>query len=250
MMPFLTLAHQLADQAGAIARTHFRTPIETTLKAGGYPVTAADLAIESALRTTLTQAFPDHGILGEEFGETSFGGEYLWVIDPIDGTTSFACGKPTFCTLIALLRHGEPILGIIDQPIIGDRWVGVEGQITTWNGMPCSTNAHPDRIRLNCTTPAMFKTTDERAMFEQLSKQASVISYGGDAYAYGLLAGGCIDVILEADLHYYDVAALIPIIDGAGGSITDWKGQLLRRETFEGKILAIGSTNLFQKIMC
>jgi histidinol phosphatase-like enzyme (inositol monophosphatase family) len=244
IMNFLKLAHELADQAAAIARSYFRAPVEITLKTGGYPVTAADLAIEAALRQTIMATFPTHGILGEEYGEAPFQGEYLWVIDPIDGTTSFACGKPTFCTLIALLQNGKPILSIIDQPITRDRWVGQEGKPTTWNGIPCVTRTQPGRIRFSCTTPAMFKTAEERTMFDRISSQASVISYGGDAYAYGLLAGGCIDLILEADLQYYDIAALIPIIEGAGGVITDWEGQALNRENFKGKVIAAAATYL------
>jgi histidinol phosphatase-like enzyme (inositol monophosphatase family) len=257
----LKIAHTLADTAGTIARTYFRknpqtTMKESTLKTGALnnekspksPVTEADLAIETALRAYLREHLPTHGILGEEYGLTEAKSEYLWVIDPIDGTTSFTCGKPTFCTLIACLKNDKPLLGIIDQPITHDRWVGVRGQTTTWNGQPClvkddATPAEdaPNLIRFSCTTPEMFKTPAQQKTFAALRARASVMSYGGDAYAYGLLAGGHIDVILEADLQYYDVAALIPIIEGAGGSITDWQGRPLEREGFLGEVLACGA---------
>lgn len=243
---WLRVAQELADRAGSIARSYFRKDPEVTLKEGLSPVTAADLAIERAMRDLLQQYLPSHGILGEEYGMTqSQESRYLWVLDPIDGTTSFACGKPTFCTLIALLEDDKPILGIIDQPITRERWVGVAGERSQFNGacIPEREAMHPEALRLACTTPAMFATVEEKAQWQRIQENASVISYGGDAYNYGLLALGCIDIICEADLKFYDIAALIPIIEGIGGCISDWRGRPLCREGFKGEVLAVRKKN-------
>jgi myo-inositol-1(or 4)-monophosphatase len=238
---WIQVAQELADRAGGIARSYFRKDPQVTLKEGLSPVTAADLAIERAMRDLLQQYLPSHGILGEEYGMTqSQDSRYLWVLDPIDGTTSFACGKPTFCTLIALLEDDKPILGIIDQPITRERWLGLAGERSQFNGayIPEREAAVSQELRLACTTPAMFKTDEEKTKWQEIQRRASVISYGGDAYNYGLLALGCLDLICEADLKFYDVAALIPIIEGAGGRISDWQGQALRCEGFKGQVLA------------
>lgn len=249
-MEFIEFAHQLADAAANIARQHFRNPLTTQLKADQSPVTTADLAIETALRGMIQATFPTHGIWGEEFSALDTSREYVWVLDPIDGTRSFATGKPLFCTLIALLRDGKPILGMIDQPILNDRWVGMQGKSTYWNHRPCEAPfVSIDRLRFSCTSPEMFVTAAERDALERVKRIAYLTSYGGDAYAYGLLAGGHIDMILEAGLQPYDVAALIPVIEGMGGVFSDWEGKPIDLFDFGGKVVAAISPHAHEVIM-
>ena len=208
----LATAHELAEIAGEIARSYFRkNKIDMSLKNAKYLVTEADLKIENELRKYLNLTYPDHSILGEEYGINSKNSEYLWVIDPIDGTTSFICGKPTFCTLIALLYKNKPILGLIDQPINKERWVGEGGKISKFNDVECHNNLQGSGLlRLNCTTPMMF-SANQRKIFELVQSIVDISCYGGDGYAYGLMASGHVDIIMEADLQFYDVAALIPV---------------------------------------
>lgn len=233
-------ANALADLAAPIAKKFFRKPVELRLKQDGSSVSTADLAIELAMRDYLQIHHPEHSILGEEYGTTG-NSEYTWVLDPIDGTASFLSGKPMFCTLVALLHHGQPILGLVSQPILEERWLGIAGARTLFNGemIPHCPAPEQKHLRFSCTTPQMFRSNEEKLMYKKACKQATICSYGGDAYAYGLLALGMIDMILEADLAYYDIAALIPIIEGVGGQITDWQGQRIEFEHFNGQVLAL-----------
>ena len=244
---FLTTANELADSAGEIARSYFRKQVSSSMKDAKSLVTEVDCKIERTIRDMIKMSFSDHGILGEEYGIENKDNEYLWVLDPIDGTNSFICGKPTFCTLIALLHNNKPILGIIDQPITNERWVGEAGKITKFNNEQCSQNSS-SLIRLNCTSPLLFSKT-QKIIFEKVEKIVDISCYGGDGYAYGLLASGHIEVIMEAGLQFYDVAALIPIIEGAGGKITDWSGRAIRQEIFDGTIIAAKSTEMHTKIL-
>jgi inositol-phosphate phosphatase/L-galactose 1-phosphate phosphatase/histidinol-phosphatase len=245
----LKVAETLADIAGEIARRYFRNNVITSLKDNKSPVTIADLEIETALREYLTRHFSEHGILGEEYGLQTAQSEFLWVLDPIDGTTSFICGKPTFCTLIGLLKNEKPLLGIIDQPIIQDRWVGAVATSTTWNKVACFTHPGNSTLRLSCTSQEMLVTEQQIKKFAVVRKLAAVVSYGGDAYAYGLLAAGYIDIIMESDLKFYDVAAIIPIIEGAGGCITNWQGESLTMDNFDGTAIAVSSKELHAKVL-
>jgi inositol-phosphate phosphatase/L-galactose 1-phosphate phosphatase/histidinol-phosphatase len=237
---YLKIAHTLADKAGEIARQYFRKDFDMALKDSLSPlVTQADLAIEMSLRNYLGKVLPEHGILGEEYSDKTTSSEYVWVIDPIDGTSAFGCGKPTFSTLIALLKNGVPILGVIEQPILKERWCAVQGESALFNNMPCMTGAVSKSgiIRINCTTPFMFNESEWK-VFKNLKKLGTATSFGGDGYAYGLLASGFIDIILESDLKIYDIAASIPIINSAGGCITDWQGREITLDTFNGTALA------------
>jgi inositol-phosphate phosphatase/L-galactose 1-phosphate phosphatase/histidinol-phosphatase len=246
---FLVAAKVMADIAGEISRSYFRRKVDISLKSAKSAVTEADLKIEKGLTEHLKITYPDHSILGEEYGSTKNNSEYLWVIDPIDGTTAFICGKPIFCTLIALLYKDEPILGIIDQPIIGERWIGEINKKTIFNGVEGAViNENPNFLRLNCTTPLMF-SKEQQKVFELVQSKVAISSYGGDGYAYGLLASGYIDIILEADLKFYDVAALIPIIKGIGGKITDWSGDEINSKTFNGTVLATRNITIHQKVL-
>ncbi len=200
------------------------------------------------MRAVLSARFPDHAILGEEGGEERSGARYRWVLDPIDGTRAFITGRPTFGTLVALLEGDTPVLGLIDQPITGERWLGVAGRPTMFRGAFGQAGCRPcgklGEAELSCTSPAIFQT-GERPRWDRLSGQVRRVSWGGDCYAYGLLALGQIDVVAEATLKLWDWAALVPVIEGAGGSITDWAGQKLHSAS-DGTVLALGDPALLQ----
>jgi histidinol-phosphatase len=209
-------------------------------KPDSTPVTAADRAAETAMRELIERRFPEHGIIGEEFGRVREGAELVWVLDPIDGTKSFISGVPLFGTLIALTRAGRPILGIIDQPISRERWLGAEDRPTTLNGAPvrCRGCAGLAAATLFATTPGMFHGADAKA-FARVSAAVKLTRFGADCYAYGLLAAGFIDLVIEASLKPYDFCAIIPVIEGAGGIATDWRGKKLGLGS-DGRVLVAG----------
>ena len=237
---FLALAQRLADAAGAEIRPYFRRPLVVDDKPDLTPVTAADRAAEAAMRALIEVHFPDHGIIGEEFGRVREEAEFVWVLDPIDGTKSFISGVPLFGTLIALTRRQRPILGVIDQPISRERWVGATGRAATFNGAPirCRPCSGLAAATLFATTPDMFKGGDAAA-FARLSAAVKLVRFGADCYAYGLLAAGFIDLVLEASLKPYDFCAMVPIVEGAGGTATDWRGATLDLAS-DGHILVAG----------
>ena len=248
---WLAAAEAAADAAGALLRPLFRTDLGADLKADHSPVTEADRAAERAMRAVLARHCPGHGIIGEEFGTTGAAAGLSWALDPIDGTRAFITGRPLFATLIALLDGGVPVLGLIDQPVTGERWIGVAGRATVFRGPlggrpGCRSCARLADAELSCTSPQMF-TANEQARWQRLADACGRTSFGGDAYAYGLLALGRIDVIAEADLKLWDWAALVPVIAGAGGRMTDWRGDTLHGETWPaagGRALAVGDTAL------
>jgi len=192
------------------------------------------------MRRLIEARFPEHGILGEEYGRVREDAELIWTLDPIDGTKSFISGVPLFGTLIALCRGGRPVLGIIDQPISRERWVGVAGRPTTLNGLAIRCRACPDlaAATLFATTPDMFKAADIDA-FARVSRAVKLTRYGADCYAYGLLAAGFIDLVLEASLKPYDFSPMVPIVEGAGGAATDWQGRPLDTSS-DGRVLIAG----------
>lgn len=247
---FIALAGRLADASGAIIRQYFRTPIPVDTKADDSPVTIADRDAETALRAMIEDAYPAHGIFGEEHGFVRTEAEYAWVLDPIDGTKAFISGMPIFGTLIALMRNGKPILGIIDQPVSGERWLGAAGQPSTLNSAPIATRKDSTlATAIHYTThPDMFKIGDERAAVDAMVAQVAVSRYGGDCYAYGLLASGFVDVVTEASLKIYDFMALVPVIEGAGGIMTDWDGGPLDRHA-RGHVLAAANETCHREAM-
>jgi len=236
----LAFALRLADAAGEVIRPYFRKPLAVRDKPDLSPVTAADRAAEEAMRRLIEARFPEHGILGEEFGREREDAELVWVLDPIDGTKSFISGVPLFGALIALTREGRPILGIIDQPISRERWVGAAGRPTTLNGAPIGCRACPSLAvaTLFATTPDMFKGEDAAA-FARVSAAVKLVRFGADCYAYGLLAAGFVDLVLEASLKPYDFCAMVPVVEGAGGVATDWRGADLDLAS-DGRILVAG----------
>jgi inositol-phosphate phosphatase / L-galactose 1-phosphate phosphatase / histidinol-phosphatase len=237
---FLALAAELADAAGAAIRPYFRTALTVDDKADLSPVTAADRAAEAAMRRLIAARFPEHGIIGEEYGRERDDAEYVWVLDPIDGTKSFISGVPLFGTLIALAQGGRPILGVIDQPISRERWVGAAGRETTHNGRParCRPCTGIAAATVFATTPAMFEGADSAA-FARVAGAAKLVRFGADCYAYGLVALGFVDVVIEASLKTYDFGAMLPIVEGAGGVATDWQGAPLGLSS-DGRVLIAG----------
>ena len=237
---FIALANRLADAAGEVTRPVFRGKLEIDLKADNSPVTEADIAVENLLRDMISDAYPDHGLIGEEQASVNAGAEFVWVIDPIDGTRQFISGIPMFTCLIALMRGGRPLIGIIDQPVIKDRWVGAAGRETIFNGGPVRTRACASLSEavLNTSNPVLFEGPD-RAAFERLREAAAWTHYGVDAYGVGLIANGAMDITVQNDIKVYDYCPWVPIIEGAGGRVTDWRGAPISLATGD-KILVSG----------
>jgi myo-inositol-1(or 4)-monophosphatase len=247
------VAEAAADAAGAAIRPHFRTQLAADLKSDSSPVTLADKGAEAAIRALLSARTPDIPILGEEEGGAASDEGDLWVVDPIDGTRAFITGRPLFGTLIALVRHGVPVIGLIDQPVLRERWVGIAGQETRFtsslggNGTARTRAcAALDQAEFASTSPATFGADWPR--FEALSARTRRTSWGGDCYAYGLLALGFLDIVTDATMQPWDWAALVPVIEGAGGRVTDWAGAALRFGT-DGRVLALGDARLLAPVL-
>jgi inositol-phosphate phosphatase/L-galactose 1-phosphate phosphatase/histidinol-phosphatase len=225
---FVGMAEAMADAVRPIVLRYFADPLLFEMKEDLSPVTVADREAEATMRRMIEAGTPTHGIFGEEYGADRLDAPYVWVLDPIDGTKSFVTGKPLFGTLIALLREGRPIIGVIDMPALDERWVGAEGCVTTFNGRPVRVRACE---ALSCawlyaTSPRMFVDDAARA-FERLRSHCYADIYGADLYAYGLVARGRVDLVCEASLQPYDYCAAVPVIEGAGGVISTWEGQPL-----------------------
>jgi myo-inositol-1(or 4)-monophosphatase len=247
----LATAHALADTAGTVILPHFRTGGVVDHKGGDLfdPVTAADRAAETAIRAELARTYPAHGVLGEEFGGLNPEAEYCWVIDPIDGTRAFILGLPLWGTLIGLTRGGAPLLGVMDQPFTGERfWSGErESFFRHGRGVPQTVRARAcgrlaDAL-LATTSTDFFTSEDEHERFAALSRAVRLRRFGGDCYNYCLLAMGLIDLVVEAGLKPFDIIPLIPIIERAGGSVTNWEGGDPRQG---GRILASGDRRLHE----
>lgn len=224
-------AHVLADAAGQVILPHFRNPNLTSdnkLSVGFDPVTIADRDAEAAMREILAQRRPDDAILGEEFGATAGTTGLAWVLDPIDGTRGFISGTPTWGVLIAVAGQDGPVMGVIDQPYTGERFIGGLGQ-AEWTG-PLGRAALGTRHTQDIADALVFTTFPEvgtpadGAAFARVSRQAKLTRYGMDCYAYALLAAGQIDLVIEAGLNAYDIQAPIAVIEAAGGIVTDWRG--------------------------
>jgi histidinol phosphatase-like enzyme (inositol monophosphatase family) len=240
----IALAHALADASGRTIRPYFRKAFDQETKGDASPVTQADQEAEAAIRALLSEERPHDGIIGEEYGEERADAERVWVLDPIDGTRSFIAGRPIFGTLIALLEQGRPVLGIIDQPISGERWVGAAGRPTTFNGTPVQTR------RGRTLDQAIFATTAPWFCppFDALRGATEDSLLGGDCYNYALLASGQVDLVVEEGLKLYDFAALVPVVEGAGGRITDWSGAPLGRPS-GGQVIAAADQALLEQAL-
>lgn len=242
-------AQKLANLARLTTTRHFRTPVPAQIKADNSPVTLADKETETALRECILQHFPEHGIQGEEWGIENADAELRWVIDPIDGTKAFLAGMPTFVTLIALCYRATPILGIIDQPILQERWVGAYEQATRYNGeiitriQDAPSTLHEALIAT--TDPALF-APQAATLYRKLRAACSNQICGGDGYMYGRLCSGIPHLVCEYGLKPHDFAALVPVIEGAGGRISDWQGNPLSLNSQEGDVLAACSPDIHQ----
>ncbi|MGB6605413.1 MAG: histidinol-phosphatase [Steroidobacteraceae bacterium] len=244
----LSLAGRLADVARGIALTHFRTPLAVERKGDGSPVTVADRDIETRMRSMIRAAFPGHAIRGEEFAAEG-SGEFTWVLDPIDGTKSFVTGYPLFGSLIALLQDGRPVLGVIEVPVLAERWVGCEGRPTLFNGAQVRVSeCRAIEQAVVYTTTAETFSTDERQRFEALSARAALRRFGGDCYLYGMLASGHCDLVIEVQLKPHDFMAAVPIVEGAGGRISDWRGAPLASVT-DGRVVAAATEALWRQAL-
>jgi inositol-phosphate phosphatase / L-galactose 1-phosphate phosphatase / histidinol-phosphatase len=238
----ILLANRLADAAGAAIKPFFRSAFTHETKADASPVTEADRAAEAAIRQILDAERPHDAVIGEEYGDKSGTSGRSWVIDPIDGTVSFMAGRPIFGTLIALLEDGWPVLGVIDQCINEERWVGATGHETTLNGKPVRTRACTSLAEATLATsgPQYFNQHDGDHFMALAARTAhKKMLFGGDCYNYALLTSGHIDLVVEAGLKLHDFAALIPIIIGSGGMMSDWSGDPLHAAS-DGYIIAVG----------
>lgn len=247
---FIRLAERLADASGMIIQHYWRTEIAVDDKADLSPVTVADREAEAAMRKLIETAFPDHGIVGEEYGPSRLDAPYVWVLDPIDGTKSFITGKPLYGTLIGLLHKGEALVGVINMPALGERWVGAAGRGTRFNGRPVKTRACEalGKAALFTTTPYMFKTEADRAAYEQVRTSVKLAMFGTDCYAYGLVANGTADLVIEGGLGLYDYAGPIAVIEAAGGIITDWHGRPLGLKS-DGRVIAAGDRRCHEQAL-
>lgn len=250
---YLAFAHRLADAAAAHSLPLFRTHADVEDKSAGAdgrrfdPVTAADRAAEHAMRELIALTYPDHGIHGEEHARVEGTSPLTWILDPIDGTRAFITGLPLWGTLIALNDGERPVLGIMDQPFTRERFVGT-GHAAWLGELPLSTRpcASLADARLMCTTPEMFANDAEWQAFSRVAKRAQLVRYGGDCYAYCMVAAGHVDAVVEAGLQSYDVQALIPIVEGAGGIITSWTGDDPQNG---GRVVACGDRRVHAEIL-
>lgn len=241
-------AHRLADAAGAVIRPYFRAVLDVDNKqpADFDPVTEADRAAEETIRSLIRDTYPDHGIIGEEQEDVA-GGRYTWVIDPIDGTRSFIAGFPTWGTLIALGLDGRPVVGIMDQPFTGERFVGVPGGASFGDkSLRVRSCSNLSEAVLFSTTPDMFKSGEETAAFQRVEDKVKLRRWGGDCYSYCMLAHGLVDLVIEASMAPYDIQALIPIVEGAGGILTTWDGE---PAWDGGRLIAAGDKRVYDQAM-
>jgi len=263
-----SFAEELADAAAAAILPYWRHPslltVETKEEEGRSPaqtvspVTAADRAGERAMRNLIEARYPTHGVYGEEYGQIRVddSAEFVWVLDPVDGTKSFITGKPTWGTLIACLCRGVPVVGVIDHCVLNERWVGMPGSPTTLNGQPVHVDPSVTKLSdatVYTTTPDMFRVGEELEKFEAVRRTSLRTLYGCDCYAYALVASGFgADAVVEADLGLYDYCAVVPVLEGAGGVISDWKGKQLTLQNHDdskGRVVACSNADLHAEMV-
>ena len=228
----IAFANRLADISGAVIRPLFRQRIDVAHKQGRHdfdPVTEADKGAERAIREVVARERPDDGVLGEEYPETQGTSGYRWILDPVDGTRAFITGRHEWGSLIALEKDGKPILGILDQPVLGERFVGANGkshliQAGQASALEVRACASLSEAVLCATDPGAYFSKEQLAAFSRVDSVTKMTRYGGDCYLFAALALGFVDIVIEANFHAWDIAALIPLVEGAGGVITDWQG--------------------------
>jgi histidinol phosphatase-like enzyme (inositol monophosphatase family) len=241
---FAAFFNEAADLAGEITLKYFRKIIPIDDKDDKSPVTQADREIEQRLRDLIGKKFPDHGIVGEEFGAMNEKAEFVWVIDPIDGTRAFMTGKPLFGTIIGLMHTGKPVVGMVDQAFTQERWFGIADLYATHNNTPIKVAAPRalETSRLYTGSPDMFRG-ENFEKYLSLCQTAKWPQYGCDCYAYGLMAMGWADLVVEQKLKIYDVAGIVPIVTGAGGFAGDWHLNPITFG-FTGQMIAASSQKL------
>lgn len=260
LFDFASFVDDLATASGKAILPFFRTTLTASDKGGRGgvfdPVTEADKAGETAMRHMIKRAFPGHGIVGEEFGDEQPDAEYVWVLDPIDGTRAFIAGLPTWGTLIGLTRNGRPCFGLMHQPFTGERFSG-DGGKAVYRGPVHGGGQGERRMRtrrcaslgeatLSATGPHVFASPEEREAFDRVANAALSLRYGFDCYAFCMVAAGHIDIVIEAGLQPYDIVALIPIVEGAGGIVTTWDGG---DPAGGGRIIAAGDKRVHAEAM-
>jgi myo-inositol-1(or 4)-monophosphatase len=251
---FVQHLHEMQNAAEIETLKYFRTHngLQNKLNEGWDPVTMGDKAAETAIRNVIEKYYPDHDILGEEFGHKKNGSEFCWVIDPIDGTRGYISGVPTWGTLIGLLYQDQPFLGMMAQPFVGERFWGDNkqswhqdkfGNIQAMQSRKCDA---VENAFMMSSTPDMFITDEEKKIFSHLQKKVTHARFGSDCYAYMMLSLGHIDMVCEASLAIYDIAPLIPIMRGAGGIVTDWSGD---HSTLKGQFIAACDEKLHKLVL-
>ena len=246
---FIKVANKCADESGKIIRKHFRKKIKIDVKKDNSPYTIADIKAEEIIRKIIKKELPNCGFVGEETGSFNSKNEYCFVVDPIDGTKSFITGKPSFGTLIGLLKNNKPFLGVLNQPILNERWVGLHGVETKYNNKKVNVRKSKKLkgSKMYATSPMMFKGKNER-IYRNVREKVGECNFGADCYSHGLMSLGFVDIILEANLKPWDFIASASIISGAGGKITDWEGNSLNLDS-DGRILATGSADTHKEII-
>ncbi|WP_026607886.1 histidinol-phosphatase [Methylocapsa acidiphila] len=255
---FAAFVERLGDVASDMLLPFFRTALSARDKniGGSFdPVTEADHAAETAMRRLIERTFPHHGVIGEEFGSVRSDAEYVWVLDPIDGTKSFIAGLPIWGSLIGLLHNGRPTYGMMVQPFTQERFIG-DGAGAVWRGpghdhkiierkLTARSCEDLGKATLLTTSPSLYAEPQLEA-FRRVEAQTRLSRYSGDCYAFAMLAAGHVDCVIESGLKTYDIAPLIPIIEGAGGVVTDWKGG---DATGGGDVVACGDRKLHEQAL-
>lgn len=246
---FAASAELMLDASGDLIRKIGQKPFDTMLKDDGSPVTDVDQAAEDCIREIILKNHPDHGIMGEERGATNADRELVWTIDPIDGTLPFLAGFPVFGTLLSLMQNGTPILGVIDMPMTRERWIGWQGAVTTRNGEEVHTRSCSELSQaLMSTSNPDFYSPEDRPYLDRMIAATKLNVYGGSCMAYAQIATGRIDIGFDVGFDIHDYLALVPVIEGAGGIVTDWQGGRLSKISGD-RLVACGDKRLHEKAL-
>jgi histidinol phosphatase-like enzyme (inositol monophosphatase family) len=245
----IAFAHRLADAAAEVHRREFRRPLGAELKPDGSPVTVVDRQAEEAVRRLVRTHFPAHGVIGEELEPERPDADYVWVVDPLDGTRLYLLGIPQFAVLIGLAHRGRFILGLIDQPVLRDRWLGADGHGTTFNGEPVRTRPCASLAEAVVCRPGLEDNTlGYDAAMDAVSGRAAWTHWGVTPYVWGLLASGYLDLIVTAGPKLHDLAPLDPIIRNAGGAVCDWVGRPIDLSSRD-HVVAAGDASLIGQVL-